>query len=165
MIVGYNSVKDQPAWKNMRNIATGPENAGLPGGLVMSGNVFRHNIVYWHDPAAKLFSTRNLPLDHNLWEENLYWHEGLPMQIALGGKPGIWDFHEWRQAGQDRATVVADPMFVDAARDDYRLRPESPAFRVGFQRIPLESIGPYQDDLRASWPIKEAEGAREHPPR
>ncbi len=29
--------------------------AVLPGGLIMSGNVFRRNIVYWRDPAAKLF--------------------------------------------------------------------------------------------------------------
>ncbi|MFZ2643401.1 MAG: hypothetical protein WA117_20590 [Verrucomicrobiia bacterium] len=27
----------------------------------------------------------------------------------------------------------------------------------------IEKIGPYKSPLRASWPIKEAEGAREHP--
>ena len=29
----------------------------------------------------------------------------------------------------------------------------------------IEKIGPYRDELRASWPIVEAEGAREHPVR
>jgi hypothetical protein len=60
---------------------------------------------------------------------------------------------------------VADPRFVDVARDDFRLKPDSPAFALGFKPIPVEKIGPYADDLRASWPIVEASGAREHPVR
>jgi hypothetical protein len=35
--------------------------------------------------------------------------------------------------------------------------------KLGFRPIPVERIGPYRDDLRASWPIVEAEGAREKP--
>jgi len=31
---------------------------------------------------------------------------------------------------------------VDAANDDYRLKPESPAFKLGFKPIPVEKIGP-----------------------
>jgi hypothetical protein len=68
----------------------------------------------------------------------------------------------WRSRGQDAHSLLADPLFLDAAHDDYRLKPESPAFQLGFQPIPVERIGPYQDPLRASWPILEASGAREH---
>ena len=60
-------------------------------------------------------------------------------------------------------SLIADPLFVNAAQDDYRLQPNSPAFKLGFQPIPVEKIGPYKDELRASWPIKQAEGAREKP--
>ncbi|KPK80242.1 MAG: hypothetical protein AMJ81_12310, partial [Phycisphaerae bacterium SM23_33] len=67
----------------------------------------------------------------------------------------------WRLLGQDANSVVADPLFVDPAGDDYRLRPESPAFDLGFEPIPVDEIGPYADDLRATWPILEAPGARE----
>jgi parallel beta helix pectate lyase-like protein len=165
MIQGYNAVKNQPAWSKMRNIETGPENAVLAGGLIMSGNVFRRNIVSYADAAAKLFSSRNLPLDQNVWERNVYWHAGLPLKIAVGGKAGEWDFGAWTRAGQDPKTLVADPRFVDARGDDYRLRPDSPAFQLGFEPIPLEKIGPYQDELRASWPIVEATGVREQPIR
>ena len=161
MMKGYDMVKDQPAWKNMRNIGTSPEQAVLPGGLIMSGNVFRRNIVYALDPAAKLFNSRNLPLDHNQWDENVYWHAGLPLKIALGGKLGEVDLDQWRAKGLDTHSVVADPMFVNPAKDDYRLRAASPALKLGFQPIPFGKIGPYKDELRASWPIVEAPGERE----
>ena len=71
---------------------------------------------------------------------------------------------EWQKAGHDQHSVVADPLFVNAAKDDYRLQANSPAFKLGFKPIPIEKIGPYRDELRASWPIVEVEGAREHPP-
>ena len=34
-----------------------------------------------------------------------------------------------------------DPLFVDAAHGDYRLKPNSPAFTLGFQRLPIEKMG------------------------
>jgi hypothetical protein len=72
-----------------------------------------------------------------------------------------WD--SWREQHQDEHSIVADPLFIDPQHDDYRLRPESPAFKLGFHPIPVEKIGPYADPLRATWPIVEAEGAREKP--
>ncbi|MEW6356677.1 MAG: right-handed parallel beta-helix repeat-containing protein [Planctomycetota bacterium] len=73
------------------------------------------------------------------------------------------EWESWKSLGFDQHSVVADPMFVNPEKDDYRLRPESPAFKLGFKPIPIENIGPYKDPLRASWPIVEAEGAREKP--
>ena len=55
------------------------------------------------------------------------------------------------------------PGFVNRAAKDFRLKPDSPAFKLGFQPIPVGKIGPYASELRASWPIVEAEGAREKP--
>ena len=37
--------------------------------------------------------------------------------------------------------IDADPRFVDVAHGDYRLKPSSPAFPLGFQRLPLEKMG------------------------
>jgi hypothetical protein len=37
--------------------------------------------------------------------------------------------------------LIADPMFVDPAQGDYRLKPESPALRLGFQPIDVSGIG------------------------
>jgi hypothetical protein len=49
--------------------------------------------------------------------------------------------------------VDVEPRFVDAARFDFRLRDDSPAWKMGFQRIPFEKIGLYRSDERATWPI------------
>lgn len=84
--------------------------------------------------------------------------------VSLVEVEALDEWHSWKQKGFDTHSIVADPMFVDPANDDYRLRPGSPAKKIGFQPIPVERIGPYQDPLRASWPIVEAPGFREKPP-
>lgn len=50
--------------------------------------------------------------------------------------------------------INEDPKFVDAAAGNFQLREDSPAWKLGFQRIPFEKIGLYQDDRRASWPVR-----------
>ena len=71
------------------------------------------------------------------------------------------EWEAWQAKGMDRHSVIADPLFVDPENDDYRLQPDSPAFGLGFEPIPVDKIGPHEDPLRASWPIVEARGARE----
>lgn len=73
------------------------------------------------------------------------------------------EWESWQALGLDAHSKVADPLFVDPEHSDFRLKQDSPAFTLGFKPIPVDKIGPYQDELRASWPIVEAPGAREHP--
>jgi hypothetical protein len=73
------------------------------------------------------------------------------------------EWASWQKLGMDQHSVVADPRFMNPDRDDYRLQPDSPALKLGFQPIPLEKIGPFADEFRASWPIVESPGAREKP--
>ena len=73
------------------------------------------------------------------------------------------EWASWQALGMDRHSLEADPRFVDPGKDDYRLKRRSPAYQLGFQPLPVDKIGPYKDELRASWPIVEAEGAREKP--
>jgi hypothetical protein len=81
--------------------------------------------------------------------------------VELQEAEALSEWEAWQALGLDLHSVVADPLFVDRAADNYELRPESPAYKLGFERIPREKIGPYRDELRASWPIREAVGARE----
>lgn len=83
--------------------------------------------------------------------------------VTLREAASLDEWASWRAMGNDAHSLVADPLFADEAKGDYRLRPGSPAFKLGFKPIPVEKIGPYQDPLRASWPIVEALGVRENP--
>ncbi|MDO5580998.1 MAG: right-handed parallel beta-helix repeat-containing protein [Planctomycetia bacterium] len=75
----------------------------------------------------------------------------------------VSEWESWQQEGADVHSIVADPLFVDPEHGDFHLQPNSPAFKLGFKPIPIDEIGPYQDEARVSWPIQEAEGVREHP--
>lgn len=44
--------------------------------------------------------------------------------------------------------IGLDPGFVDLAHKDFRLRENSPAYKLGFKRIPFEKIGLYWDGYR-----------------
>ncbi len=54
------------------------------------------------------------------------------------GGSGLQDLAAARKAGTDKASVCADPRFADAARGDFRLRTDSPAFALGFKSFPFE---------------------------
>ena len=57
---------------------------------------------------------------------------------------------EWQEAGLDRHSVFAEPMFVDPSHDDYRVRPESPALKLGFENFPMDGFG-ITDEFPSCW--------------
>ena len=162
MIKGYESVAQQPAWRALPHMDLHPRDAVLPDHTIMAGNTFARNIVYWHAPAASYVAARNFSFTHNSIDRNLLWAAGQPLRTGQK-MTDLNEWAAWQATGMDRHSVIADPRFVDPAQDDYRLQPDSPAFALGFQAIPVEKIGPYAGPDRASWPIIEAEGAREKP--
>lgn len=61
------------------------------------------------------------------FDRNLYWR--------AGGTPFDFygmSFEQWRAKGQDVHSMTADPLFVDPANGDFRLRTSSPASALGF---------------------------------
>jgi parallel beta-helix repeat protein len=123
-------------------------------------NVIRNNIVAFNDEfqvsRAKAEPHRSLTFERNIvylesgrllggaWaqgetglDRNLYF-DARGQQLRLASKT----FAEWQAAGYDRNSAVADPLFVDPQRYDFRLLPDSPAFKLGFQNIDLKDVGP-----------------------
>jgi parallel beta-helix repeat protein len=98
-------------------------------------NVFERNIVYWDDPDAG-FGRMGKDLEKTLAaDRNLFFCAGAPVAEKA-------EYQAWRNKGFDAHGLSADPLFVDPANDDYSLRPESPAFQLGFQPVDLSDIGP-----------------------
>ena len=127
----------------------------------MGGNRILRNIFYYPKPDARLYKLRTLRYESFECDFNCIWHFGRPLLTLLDKTPAERQWDEWNKLGFDRHSLVDDPRFVDPEKDDYRLRPDSPALKVGFKPIPVEKIGPYQSPQRATWPIVEAPGARE----
>jgi len=50
-------------------------------------------------------------------------------------------FETWQASGRGRGNVYADPLFVDAANHDYRLKKNSPAFALGFKEFDYTQAG------------------------
>lgn len=77
-------------------------------------------------------------IDFNFeFEHNLYWREG-GGQIRFGNMS--WD--EWRAKGMDKNSLIADPKFVAPEKYDFRLKPKSPALKLGFKTFDLSRVGP-----------------------
>jgi len=157
----YAKVQQNPAY-----VAKYPDMAGTDMDTVwhLADNKTFRNIVYYSDPKSNLYRIRHVasdPFSQNTVNSNLVWNTGHPVTVMLNGKTFAWE--AWRKEGYDTDSVAADPQFVNPDKDDYRLKPSSPAFKLGFEPIPVEKIGPYKDGLRASWPIEEAYGVREQP--
>lgn len=128
----------------------------------MSGNVVQCNIFAYRDRTADAYRNPRFTLENGVYRRNLLWAEGQP--ITVGGMSGVsrrhsWD--AWLKLGQDEGSLVADPQFVDPARRDYRLKPTSPAFKLGFRSIDLKSVGNYASPDRRTWPRPEERVVRD----
>lgn len=70
---------------------------------------------------------------------NLYFN---PTQPADSLRFGANNLAEWQKRGKDAHSLYADPLFVDVETENFALKPNSPAFRLGFKPIDLSAVGP-----------------------
>jgi hypothetical protein len=56
-------------------------------------------------------------------------------------QPRKYTLTEWQALGFDQHSVFADPLFVDPEHDDYRVRPDSPALKLGFENFEMDKFG------------------------
>lgn len=127
----------------------------LQTGSAMAGNKLLRNIIVFSGGESILFGIyKGIDLASTVSDFNFI-HHGGPLLVPFTKKPAAQQWLAWQKMGFDRNSVQADPRFVNEAVRDYRLSPDSPALKLGFRQIPVEKIGPYQDAMRASWPLKE----------
>jgi len=96
----------------------------------------------------------------NIVRCNIFWQgQGEYLRRMAQGKPiesTWWQHIEAKVLDLVRLEdnlVNVDPGFVNEEADNFQLRKDSPAWKIGFQRIPIERIGLRQDGSRATWPV------------
>ena len=126
---------------------------------------YMNNIVVW-DPASPLLdggewnwkffdkTDRGDPKDSLVFRKNLYWPTDGKIPATLTKSNFTWE--EWRKMGRDRESLFADPLFEDVAKRDFRLKPGSPAEKIGFKPWDLTLAGVRKTD--ASWRELAAQG-------
>jgi len=94
---------------------------------------FKQNIVYWKEGPllGGNWSGDRFALDHNL-----YWNAS-DREVRFGEMT----LKDWQNKGQDGHSIIADPQFVDPEKGDFRLKPGSPAPKVGFQPFDISTAG------------------------
>jgi hypothetical protein len=122
---------------------------------------FENNIVYWTNQSPLLAG----PWDTNrqVTRSNCYWNAG-GFPFTFAGKSlqdwqntpvsppamtnGSNTLPEWAGKGREQGSLIADPLFVNAALHDFRLKTNSPALQLGFKPFDYSRAGVYGD---AAW--------------
>ena len=101
-----------------------------------------HNIYFLDNADNLTFGRRHdrfyneAPNFHN----NLYWSQ----QIGDENMPLFPDklnWVEWTNAGNDSASLWADPLFINPYLGEYLLAEDSPAWNLGIEQIQLDNFG------------------------
>jgi hypothetical protein len=90
---------------------------------------FTNNIVYYNSGALFTgdFSNTNLVTDYNAYFDTR--------------TNGVAAFNQWKKQGYDAHSIFADPLFVDADKNNFALKKNSPAYKMGFKPIDMREVG------------------------
>jgi len=106
-------------------------------------NIIENNIFYYVDKG--IYSNRWKP-DFASKDKNIYFRPDKDPLVF----PKNYTFKEWQEKGYDVNSLVADPKFKDPYNGDFRLKPDSPALKLGFKPFDIPLIGPRKRDWRKS---------------
>jgi hypothetical protein len=120
-----------------------------------------NNIIYWTNRSPALAG--QWAANRQLTRSNLYWNAA-GEAVTFAGRPlDDWQLTSvpapaqtnattappaWAGSGREVGTLVADPLFVDAAGNDFRLHSNSPALQLGFTPFDFSRAGVYGE---AAW--------------
>ncbi len=92
-------------------------------------------------------------LKNMTWGSNVYYSLPLASQslddLVFSNSFEHLNFSAWQAEYKDETSVVADPLFADAANLNFTLLPGSPALALGFTPIDTSTVGPRAPFRRA----------------
>jgi len=99
---------------------------------------FENNIIYWTTKGPAIAG----PWDRaKVISRNNCWWNAAGQPVTFLGR----SLAEWQKLGREEGSIIADPLFVDVARGDFRLKPNSPALKIGFKPFDWTKAGVYGD--------------------
>lgn len=101
-----------------------------------SDDVFKHNIVFTAYQPAVMNSALG---------ESDRWGKELDYNLFATGQAAMRKF---AAHGADAHSVSANPLFVNPGQGDFRVRPESPAFKIGFRNFDMTDFGVKSEKLK-----------------
>ena len=127
-----------------------------------TGCVIRNNIFAWNKERGAVRTSRqvvqDVPCSLHFVNNIVVVREGPLVGRGPTGVAGVWaanlwydysgrpeldgrDWEGWKATGKETLGRYADPMFVNAEAYDFRLKPESPAFALGFKAWDYSAAG------------------------
>jgi hypothetical protein len=107
--------------------------------IEVAGAMLKENDTKWK-PWMKTFFLRADLADSK--------GEVLIKDLTVHEAEALDGWESWKAQGWDQHSIIADPLFENWEKDDYRLKKDSPAFKLGFQQIPVGKIGQYDSEFR-----------------
>jgi len=129
------------------NICIGPNPPGKHCCYRKNQDVIRRNIIVNTRDTVMWHGISHQPDQAKQIDYQLFWtYNGKPPTFLNTGEsmpdyPKSMSLEEWQFRGHDVHSTFADPMFVDADNGDYRVKPESPALKLGFKNFSMDEFG------------------------
>lgn len=118
--------------------------ASYPNEKEAYGSKVRNNIFYESGPDAEFYKPAYLASPdvtlpkHCDADYNIFYTAANPEYAKQ-------ELAEYREDGIEAHSIVADPLFKDIKNQDFSLKPESPALKLGFNPISMDNIGISED--------------------
>jgi len=129
------------------NICVGPNPPGKHCCYQENQDLIQRNIIVNTRDGVVWHGIHHQPDQLCTVDYQLFWTttEAEPTFISSGQRLNEYDeemtLTAWQEKGHDKHSLFADPMFIDPASGDYRVSPESPAFKLGFKNFPMDQFG------------------------
>jgi parallel beta-helix repeat protein len=107
---------------------------GVLGGVAQAPSVFQISRGWTDQTVAQS--------DNNVFFQGSWGKYALQDIRKIDPDERITSFAQWQSLAYDEHSLFVDPLFVDPAHDDYRLKAGSPAKQFGFLETDIAAIGP-----------------------
>ena len=91
----------------------------------------------WNGTTQQVYS------DYNLWYDTRYGTNVDKYEFAGSS------WAKWQARGHAVHSIIADPLLIDPKKPELGLKPSSPAFKLGYRQIDLNTVGPRSKSKRS----------------